>query len=177
MEQVKVLTTWPSMFGMRILMKKKYIDETRNSKQFLPYKPYDRALARFWADFTDKKFNDAGSRIVKSKDEAQEQAKRDLLECFQLLEGSLKEMSAGGSLPFFSGKDFAFLDISFIPFASWFHTYESLGNFIIPFESEYPLLDAWVKRCMDRESVKKALPSPEKVLEYAIQMRKRFLGD
>ncbi|XP_057842144.2 glutathione S-transferase U19 [Cryptomeria japonica] len=225
MAQVKVLNTWVSMFGMRVVIaleekgvkyeyqeevlsnksdlllqmnpvhKKipvlihngqpicesliivQYIDEAWHSTQFLPTKPYDRALARFWADFTDKKFYDAGARILRSKDEAQEQGKRDLLECFQLLEGALKEMSEGGSLPFFNGKDFGFLDIAFIPFSCWFHAYETLGNFKIPFESEYPLLDAWVKRCMDRESVKKALPSPEKVLEYAIQMRKRFLGD
>lgn len=225
MEQVKVLNTRVSMFGMRVLIaleekgvkyeyqeevlsnkseellkmnpvhKKipvlihngkpvcesliivQYIDEAWDSTHFIPSKPYDRALSRFWADFTDKKFYDAGSRIMRFKDEAQEQAKSDLLECFQLLEGALNEMSAGGSLPFFSGKDFGFLDIAFIPFASWFHTYESLGNFKIPFESEYPLLDAWVKRCMERESVKKILPSSEKVLDFAIGLRKRVLGE
>ncbi|GLJ35982.1 hypothetical protein SUGI_0721800 [Cryptomeria japonica] len=225
MDQVKVLNTWISPFGMRVLIgleekgvkyeyqeevlsnkselllqmnpvhKKipvlihngrpvcesliilQYIDEAWGSMQFLPSKPYDRALARFWADFTDKKFYDAGARIIKSKGEAQEQAKRDLLESFQLLEGTFEEMLAGGSLAFFGGKDFGFLDIAFIPFASWFHTYESGRNFKIPLESEYPLLDAWVKKCMERDSVKKALPSPDKVLEYAMQMRKRILGD
>ncbi|XP_057842141.1 probable glutathione S-transferase parC [Cryptomeria japonica] len=225
MEQVKVLSTWISMFGMRVVIaleekgvkyeyqeevlsnksdlllqmnpvhKKipvlvhngqpvcesliivQYIDDAWDSTQFLPSKPYDRALARFWADFTDKKFYDAGARIMRLKDEAQEQAKRDLLECFQLLEGALKEMSAGGSLPFFNGKDFGFLDIAFIPFASWFPTYESFGNFKIPLDTEYPLLGAWVKRCMERDSVKKGLPSPDKVLEFAMQTRKRVLGD
>ncbi|TJX55364.1 glutathione S-transferase [Soehngenia saccharolytica] len=225
MEQVKVLCTWVSMFGMRVLIaleekgvkyeyqeevfsnkseellkmnpvhKKipvlihngkpvcesliivQYIDEAWDSTQFLPSKPYDRALSRFWADFIDKKFYDAGFRITRFKDEAQEQAKSDLLECFRLLEGALNEMSAGGSLPFFSGKDFGFVDIAFIPFASWFHTYESLGNFKIHFESEYLLLNAWVHRCMERDSVKKILPSSDKVLDFAMKIRKRVLGE
>ncbi|GLJ35993.1 hypothetical protein SUGI_0721950 [Cryptomeria japonica] len=224
MEQVKILSTLASSFGMRVLIgleekglkyeyqeedlltkksdlllqlnpvhKKlpvfihngqpicesliilQYTDETWDSKQLLPSKPYDRALARFWADFIDKKFFDSALRIVLSKDEDQEQAKREMLESLKALEGALNEMSGGGSLPFFNGKDFGFLDIAFIPFASWFHTFESMGNFKLPFESEYPLLDAWVKRCMERESVKKALPSPDRVLEYALQLRKKYL--
>ncbi|XP_057842168.1 glutathione S-transferase U19 [Cryptomeria japonica] len=224
MEQVKVISTLVSPFGMRVLIgleekglkyeyqeedlltkksdlllqknpvhKKlpvlihngqpicesliilQYIDETWDSNQFLPTKPYDRALARFWADFIDKKFFESASRIVLSKDEDQEQAKRDMLENLKALEGALKEMSGGGSLPFFNGKDFGFLDIALIPFAAWFHTFESMGNFKIPFESGYPLLDAWVKRCVERENVKKALPSPDRVLEYALQMRKKYL--
>ncbi|GLJ35991.1 hypothetical protein SUGI_0721920 [Cryptomeria japonica] len=151
-----------------------YIDETWDSKPLLPSKPYDRAIARFWADFADKKFFDSGVRIVKSKDEALEEAKHDMLESLQFLEGALKEISAEGSLPFFGGKDFGFLDIALISFASWFHAYESIGNFKIPFESEYPLLDAWVKRCMERDSVKKALPPADRVLEFALQVRKIY---
>ncbi|GLJ35983.1 hypothetical protein SUGI_0721810 [Cryptomeria japonica] len=223
MEQVKVITTLVSHFGVRVLIgleekgvkyecqeedlltkksdlllelnpvhKKvpvlihngkpiceslvilQYIDETWDSKKLLPSDPYDRALARFWADFADK-FYDPGSRIVKSKGEAQEQAKRDMLERLQLLEGALREMSAGGTLPFFSGKDFGFLDIAFIPYASRFHSYEIIGNFKIPFETEYPLLNAWIKRCMERDSVKKVLPSPDQVLEFSLQVRRNFL--
>ncbi|KAH9290236.1 hypothetical protein KI387_034353, partial [Taxus chinensis] len=39
-----------------------YIDEAWPASQpFLPSNPYERALARFWADFVDKKIFDAGS--------------------------------------------------------------------------------------------------------------------
>ncbi|GLJ36246.1 hypothetical protein SUGI_0727640 [Cryptomeria japonica] len=153
-----------------------YIDEVWNFNQFLPSMPYERATARFWADFANK-FYESVAPIVKSKGEDQEQGKRNLLERLQLLEGALKEMSAGGSLPFFSGKDFGFLDIVFIPYASFFHAFETIGNFKIPFESEYPLLDAWVKRCIERDSVKKVLPSFDKVLEVALHLRKKVLVD
>ncbi|GLJ35976.1 hypothetical protein SUGI_0721700 [Cryptomeria japonica] len=151
-----------------------YIYDTWGSEKFLPY---DRALARFWADFADKKLLESSFRIVISKDEAQEQAKRDMLENLQFLEGALKDMSKGGSLPFFGGKDFGFLDIALTPYVSWFHTFETTGNFKIPFETEYPLLDAWIKRCMERESVKKILPSSDRVLQTGLEIRKRFVVD
>lgn len=152
-----------------------YIDETWGSEKLLPTNPYDRALARFWADFVDKKILEPGFRIVWSIKDKAEEAKRDLLDNFKILEGVLKEMSAGGSLPFFGGKDFGFLDIAFIPCVSWFGVYETIGNFKIPFESEYPLIDAWVKRCMERDSVKNALPSRDRAVEHVLEMKKRYL--
>eukprot|EP01018_Ginkgo_biloba_P016218 Gb_38686 [translate_table: standard] len=224
-EQVKVLSTWVSPFGMRVLIglqekgvkyeyqeenlgnksqlllemnpvHKKipvlihngkpvaesliilhYIDEAWPSSDvyFLPSEPYDRATARFWADFIDKKFYDAGARIVKSKGEAQEEAKRDLIENLRILEGALKELSGGK--PYFGGETFGFTDIAFIPFASWFFTYENLGNFKISLDEQFPRLGAWVKKCMERESVSKILPQPEKVLSYALQIRKKYVTD
>ncbi|KAH9290234.1 hypothetical protein KI387_034351, partial [Taxus chinensis] len=55
---------------------------------------------------------DAGSRIIRSKGEAQEEAKRDMVENLEYLEGALKRMSKGG--PYFGGEEFGFLDITFI---------------------------------------------------------------
>ncbi|WZZ39788.1 hypothetical protein YC2023_036047 [Brassica napus] len=37
-----------------------------------------------------------------------------------------------------------------------------------------PKLIAWAKRCMQRESVAKSLPDPEKVVEFMAMLRKRF---
>ncbi|KAH9290213.1 hypothetical protein KI387_034330 [Taxus chinensis] len=151
-----------------------YIDEAWSaSKRFLPSYPYDRALARFWADFVNKKIYDNGSRITKSKGEAQEEAKRDMLENLEHLERALNQISKGG--PYVGGEEFGFLDIAFIPFASWFLTYETIGNFKLPFETRYPLLHPWVKKCMERESVNKVLPTPERVLEFVLEPRKKIV--
>ncbi|KAH9290240.1 hypothetical protein KI387_034357 [Taxus chinensis] len=103
-----------------------YIDEAwPASWPFLPSDPYDRALSRFWAEFVDKKIFDAGFRMIKSKGEGLEQAKRDMLENMGHLEGALKQMPKGG--PYFDGEEFGFLDIAYIPFVTWFHTHEILG--------------------------------------------------
>lgn len=153
-----------------------YIDEVWSSKPFLPSEPYDRALFRFWAGFVDNKFYDSATRVLRTKGEAQEEAKRDMLANLEFLEGALKQMSRGRG-PYFGGEEFGFVDIVFIPFASWFHSYETVGNFKLPFETQFPLLRAWVKKCMERESVKKILPTPERVLEFGLQVRKKFVAD
>eukprot|EP01018_Ginkgo_biloba_P035552 Gb_12649 [translate_table: standard] len=155
-----------------------YIDEAwpSSEKRFMPSTPYDRAIARFWAEFMDNKIYAAGKHIITTKGQTQEEAKRELIESLVLIEGALKEFSGGKS--YFGGDTFGYLDIALIPLTAWFHTYESLGKFKLPLEEKCPTLSAWMRVCMRRESVKKLLPEPEKILrEYAIEARKRFVRD
>jgi len=154
-----------------------YIDEAwTRSNPLLPSDPYDRARARFWAEFIEKKFyDDAAVRILRCTGEAHEEGKRNMLEYLGLLEGALKELS-GGNKPYFGGNQFGFMDIAFIPFVSWFHAWETVGNWKIPFDTQFPRLHEWMNTCMERESVKKILPHPDKVKELALQLRKRFAG-
>eukprot|EP01018_Ginkgo_biloba_P019452 Gb_16564 [translate_table: standard] len=153
-----------------------YIDQAWPSSHnnFLPSNPYDRAVAKFWADFTDKLWGSA-LNIVKTKGEAQEEAKKEFIQGMVLLEGALREICGGKA--YFGGERIGFVDIAFIPFVSWFHALEVLGEFKIPLEEKCPSIDAWVKRCMERESVKKIFPQPEKVMEMAVGYRKiRLIG-
>ncbi|CAL5403222.1 unnamed protein product [Camellia sinensis] len=74
-----------------------YIDEVWNHKSpLLPCDPHQRAQARFWADFVDKKC------------EAQEAAKNDLIGCLEPLEGEL------GDKPYFGGDTFGFVDVALL---------------------------------------------------------------
>ncbi|XP_058097819.1 probable glutathione S-transferase [Magnolia sinica] len=145
-----------------------YIDEAWKGKSpvLMPADPYERANARFWADFVDKKIYDCGSRIWKSKGEAQEVAKKEFLECLKLLEGEL------GEKPYFGGESFGYVDVVFAPYACWFHTDYVHGNSII--EEECPKLIAWVKRCMEKESVSKTLPDPVKLHEFVGGLKKKY---
>lgn len=154
-----------------------YIDEVwLGTNSFMPSNPYDRALARFWADFLDTKFlGNAIHGILKTTGEAQEEGKRYMLEYLGLLEGVLKEFSAGGSKPYFGGEQFGFLDIAFICHTCWFEAMETLGKWKIPWESEFPGLQEWMKKCKERESVHKSFPDPHKIVEYAITFRKGYL--
>lgn len=157
-----------------------YIDEAWPSasaeKRFMPSTPYDRAIARFWAAFMDKKIYEAGRRIIMTKGEAQEEAKRELVESLMLIEGALKEFSGGKT--YFGGETLGFLDIAFIPLTGWFYTYETLGKFKIPLEDKCPCLKAWMKACMERDSVNRLLPRPEKILkDYAIEFRKKYVRE
>nr|AHA46516.1 tau class glutathione S-transferase [Larix kaempferi] len=155
-----------------------YIDEAwPASNPFLPATAYERARARFWADFVDKKlYGNGADPIWTCKGEAQEEGKRHFLEDLGFLEGALNELS-GGVKPYFGGEQFGFMDIVLFPFAAWFLAYETMGNFKIPLETQFPKLHEWVNACMERESVKKIVPHPDKIAEFAVSVRKiRFPG-
>ncbi|KAL5977177.1 Glutathione S-transferase U1 [Asimina triloba] len=144
-----------------------YIDEVwTDGPSLMPADPYQRSNARLWADFIDKKIYEIGSRIWKSKGEAKEEAKKEFIECLKLLEGEL------GSKAYFGGDTFGFVDVSLIAFSCWFYSYETEGNFSV--EKECPKLNEWVRRSMERESVSKALPDPNKVHDFVKMLKKMF---
>ncbi|KDP35723.1 hypothetical protein JCGZ_10495 [Jatropha curcas] len=141
-----------------------YIDETWPSPSLLPSCPYGRAQARFWADYIDKKLFDAIRNVAMSKGEATEGLKKELIETLKVLEGAL------GEEDYFGGKTFGFVDILAIPLTSWLLASENVGKFKV--EDDCPKFSAWVKRCLQRESVAKVLADPEKVYEFVLMMRK-----
>ncbi|THG01701.1 probable glutathione S-transferase parC [Camellia sinensis] len=141
-----------------------YIDETWPSPPLLPSCAYDRAQARFWVDFIEKKVFNEGNATWMTKGEEQEVAKKGFIEILKQLEGAL------GDKDYFGGDVFGFVDIILVPLTSWFDAYEKLGG--IKVEDHCPKFKAWMKRCMQRESVAKLLPSSDKVYEFIINMKK-----
>ncbi|KAE9592843.1 hypothetical protein Lal_00029318 [Lupinus albus] len=143
-----------------------YIDEVwKDGKvSLLPSDPYDRAQARFWADFVNKKVGDVGGRIWAGKRDEIEVAKKELIKGLKELEEVL------GDKPYFGGNTFGFVDNALIPFHSWFYTYEKLGNFKL--ETECPKLIVWAKRCNQRESVSKSVADEKEVYEFVAEYRK-----
>ncbi|TKY68575.1 glutathione S-transferase parC [Spatholobus suberectus] len=140
-----------------------YIDEFWTDKApLLPSDPYQRAEARFWADFIDKKVDEAGKGIWASKVDQHEMAKKELKESLKKLEEVL------GDKPYFGGDKFGFLDVALIPFHQWFFSYETVGSFKL----DCPKLTAWAKRCVERESVSKSLASEKYIYEFVLGHRK-----
>ncbi|KVI05746.1 Glutathione S-transferase/chloride channel, C-terminal [Cynara cardunculus var. scolymus] len=164
-----------------------YIDEAWQNKHppLLPSDPYLKAQARFWADFVDKKvpiichifllrfsidlicvekntqINDGARRIWSTKGEELEKAKREFIEWLNVLEEQL------GDKAYLMGESFGYADIAMVPFYCWFYALETIGKMSI--EKECPKVVAWMKRCMERESVSKSLPDPHKVYEFRLQ--------
>ncbi|KAF7822516.1 serine/threonine-protein kinase WAG1-like [Senna tora] len=115
------------------------------------------------------KVYDTWRKMWLSEGEEHEAAKKEFLDIFKLLEGTL-----GDNKPFYGGDSFGFLDLCLIPFYSWFHTFETYGKFKM--EEECPKLMAWVKRCMQRETVTKTLPDQDKVYGYIQALEKVVKG-
>ncbi|WOK91720.1 glutathione S-transferase [Canna indica] len=128
--------------------------------------PLARAHARFWADFVDKKIMDGSVNIWKSNGEAAAEAAKAFIESLKVLEGEL------GEKKYFGGKVFGLVDITLAPLMAWYYAYEKYGGFSM--EAEVPKLMAWGKRCLEKESVAKSLPEPEKVYGFVGQVRKMF---
>ncbi|KAI8010787.1 putative glutathione S-transferase parC [Camellia lanceoleosa] len=146
-----------------------YIDEVWNEKApLLPSDPYQKAQARFWADYVDKKIYDIGRKILYSNvEEEKEEGKKGFIECLKVLEGEL------GDKPYFGGEAFGFVDIALVTFYSWFYTYETLGNFSL--ELECPKLISWAKRCIEKnESVSKSLPHQHKIYDFVLDLNKKL---
>ncbi|CAA0341116.1 unnamed protein product [Arabidopsis thaliana] len=151
------------------LIQIQYIDEVwSDNNSFLPSDPYHRAQALFWADFIDKKeqLYVCGRKTWATKGEELEAANKEFIEILKTLQCEL------GEKPYFGGDKFGFVDIVLIGFYSWFPAYQKFGNFSI--EPECLKLIAWGKRCMQRESVAKALPDSEKVVGYVLQLKKLY---
>ncbi|KAF3454796.1 hypothetical protein FNV43_RR05244 [Rhamnella rubrinervis] len=151
-----------------------YIDEVWPSNSpLLPSSPYQRSHARFWADFVDKKafffykhhIYDSGKGVLMSRGEHKEEAKKEMIQSLKLLEGEL------GDKLYYGGETFDSMDVAFIPYYCWFHSYETLGGFSV--EAECPKLLEWVQRCKKFESVSKSLVDPLLAFEYVLQLRKR----
>ncbi|XP_004510706.1 probable glutathione S-transferase [Cicer arietinum] len=144
-----------------------YIDEVwKDRVPLLPSDPYQKAQARFWADFVNKKVGDVGGRIWSKKRDEIEGAKNELIEGLKELENVL------GDKPYFGGDTFGFVDIALIPFYNWFYTYEKLGNFKV--EAECAKLIVWAKRCIHRESVSKSVADEKDIYEWVVNYRKKL---
>ncbi|KFK42221.1 hypothetical protein AALP_AA2G227000 [Arabis alpina] len=144
-----------------------YIDEVWSDKNpFLPSDPYKRSQTLFWADFIEKKLCVCGRRVWTTKGEELEATNKEFIELLKTVQSEL------GDKPYFGGDKFGFIDILMIGFYSWFPAYEKFGNFSM--ESECSKLMVWGKRCMQRESVAKALPDSEKVIGYVLLLKKIY---
>ncbi|KAL2472740.1 Glutathione S-transferase U19 [Forsythia ovata] len=144
-----------------------YIDDMwKDIAPLLPSHPYERARARFWADYVDKKIYGTGKLVWATEGEVQEVAKKELIECFKMMESELGEKS------YFGGNTFGLVDVALIPFNSWFYALETCGN--LSLIDECPKLVAWAKRCMQRESVSKSLPDQYKIYQHLLDLKKKL---
>ncbi|KAJ4976215.1 hypothetical protein NE237_001321 [Protea cynaroides] len=104
--------------------------------------------------------------LYSGKEEERDAAKEEFIDMLKVMEEEL------GDKPYFGGNNFGFIDVSLLPFYSWFYALEKFGNFSIG--AKCPKLIIWAKRCMERESVAKSLPDPIMMYYHAFRMRKRF---
>ncbi|KAH6755319.1 glutathione S-transferase TAU 19 [Perilla frutescens var. hirtella] len=144
-----------------------YIDEVWSDRApLLPSDPYLRATARFWADYVDKKIYSSGKLVWGAAGEVQEAAKKEVIKCFKVLETEL------GDKPYFGGEAFGLVDVSLIPFYSWFYAMEKCSDANL--SHDCAKLVSWAKRCMERESVSNTLPDQYKIYTFFMDLNNKL---
>ncbi|MCO5548823.1 hypothetical protein L7F22_050107 [Adiantum nelumboides] len=151
-----------------------YVDDvwpSEDGKNLLPRDPYDRAMARFWCDFIEKKLNSALRSVLTTKGEVQKAAVEEALCCISTLEGVLEKASSSKEAPFFGGNHVGMVDCVLGPLSLWFPAYEIIGDFKFQLEEKYPRLHAW-SQALSASPVAACIPDPHKLLEFVLGLRK-----
>ncbi|PUZ52996.1 hypothetical protein GQ55_5G018700 [Panicum hallii var. hallii] len=134
-----------------------YIDEAFDGPALLPADPYERAVARFWAQFIDQKFpRPFWMSFFSTNGESRQRFLTEAKQNLSLLEAQLKGRR------FFGGDTIGLLDIAASALAHWLGAVEEVGGAApLLTDEEYPALCQWAKRYVADETVKQCLPKRE----------------
>ena len=140
-----------------------YIEEVWPAEpNLLPKDSYDRAYARIWGDFTEKKLIPPFyACLVKQTEEEQNSAKQEILE--NLIEFS-KAMDQTG--PYFQGSSLGYTDVMFAPWAMRIPVVlKHYRSFDVPKSPEYERYHKWLNAVKVHPTVVDTLLGEQAMLE------------
>ncbi|KAJ1287066.1 hypothetical protein BS78_03G402100 [Paspalum vaginatum] len=145
-----------------------YIDEAFDGPPLLPADPYDRAMARFWADFIDNKLSKPFFMSLWVEGEAREAFDKEGKQLLALLEAQLKGKR------FFGGDRPGYLDVAASVLGPSRVAIEELMGVAVLNEDEHPALCQWAKDYCSHEALKPCMPDREKLLAYFVENKERY---
>lgn len=148
-----------------------YIDDAwkDHGPSILPTDPYQRAVARFWAKFSEEKCLQGSFDVFSTTGEEQLKEVKELQDRLKTLEGYLQGKR------FFGGETIGLVDIiaGWIP--SWLPIIEEIIDMKIVDDKELPLISAWMHEILDLDLVKETMPPLEKVTSHMRNIRESAL--
>uniref|UniRef100_A0ACD5U4P8 Uncharacterized protein n=1 Tax=Avena sativa TaxID=4498 RepID=A0ACD5U4P8_AVESA len=152
-----------------------YVDEVWDTAgaTILPADPYQRAVARFWAAYTDTKLLYAyiGVNIAATEEERVEKANETVAAISQLETVFLADGKA-----FFAGDSVGYLDIVVGCHLSWLEAFSKMYGVVLIDATKTPLFAAWAERFGETEAARGVVPETDKVAEYAKKRRAEALA-
>ncbi|KAI5060487.1 hypothetical protein GOP47_0025221 [Adiantum capillus-veneris] len=151
-----------------------YVDEAwpgAEGSNLLPGDAYGRAMARFWADFVDKKVFDAllGTlKASKGTEEEKKAAEENVVAVMSTLEEALMQ-GKGGEGPFFGGARLGLVDVMLVPLLVWLPAVEELAQLSLPWAKKLPRLEAWFAATKAHPAVA-VLPEPKTITEFVVKV-------
>lgn len=145
-----------------------YLNEVFPEPPLLPSDPGQRAIARIWIDYANTRFTSAFGKLLRGKDEAeQQQGRQDLIEALLYIESeAFGQLSGEGT--YWLGEQLTLVDLTFYPWFERFPTLESLRQFTLP--TEATRLQQWWTALRDRPSVQ----SIENPVSFYLERYARF---
>ncbi|OIT31820.1 putative glutathione s-transferase [Nicotiana attenuata] len=137
-----------------------YIDETFEGPSILPKDPYERAMARFWANFLDVKCLTTIGKAYLGKGEESDKAKEECGELLKILDNELKDKK------FFVGDNFGYADIAANLMAFWLEIVEEASGVVLVTSEKYPNFCAWKNEYINCSQVKEYFPSRDALLAH-----------
>ncbi|CAH2056879.1 unnamed protein product [Thlaspi arvense] len=136
-DEVVLLSTWPSMFGMRVQIalaekgvKYEYREEdlTKKSDLLLKMNPVHKKIPVLIHNGSRSASPSSPFNLRRRQEDLGDEGggagggKKEFIECLRVLEGEL------GDKPYFGGDKLGYVDIALVPFYSWFYAYETCGQ-------------------------------------------------
>ncbi|KAJ1287061.1 hypothetical protein BS78_03G401700 [Paspalum vaginatum] len=138
-----------------------YVDEAFEGPTLMPADPYDRATARFWAQFIDHKCTKPFlSSVWSSEEETQRESVRETKGNLALLEARLEGKR------FFSGGSIGYLDVAACGFAHWLVVIAESAGVSLLSDGEFPGLQRWATEYVSDDAIKRCLPDRDQLLAH-----------
>ncbi|KAI5384887.1 glutathione transferase GST 23 [Lathyrus oleraceus] len=147
-----------------------YIDETWKQYPLLSPHPYQRALARFWADFSEQKLLYTAWVAMCSSGEGKEKSVKQAREAIEKIEEEIKGKK------FFGGDNISYLDLALGWISYWLPVFEEVGSMQIIEPLKCPAITAWIPNFLSHPVIKDNLPQRDNMLVYFHSRRKALSG-
>ncbi|CAO2196250.1 unnamed protein product [Urochloa humidicola] len=149
-----------------------YIDEVFDGPALLPADPYERAEARFWAQFIDQKFAMPFwmSFWIGDDEEHRKAFVKEAKENLAQIEKQLKGRR------FFGGDTVGFLDIAACVLAHWVGVVGEVAGVTLVTGEHLPALCKWSNDYVNDETVKQCLTSRDDLLAFFSERKEIYVA-
>uniref|UniRef100_A0A0D9V4E5 Glutathione S-transferase n=1 Tax=Leersia perrieri TaxID=77586 RepID=A0A0D9V4E5_9ORYZ len=143
-----------------------YVDDAWASvgPPLLPADPYDRATARFWANYINDTFVPSWRVLIRSTTaEQRAEAFKSVVPHVETLERAFGECSKGKA--FFGGDAAGLVDVALGGHLVWIRVVDEVSGTKLFDEDRFPGLAAWAERFFDLDAVKQVMHDAGEVLK------------
>ncbi|CDP09302.1 unnamed protein product [Coffea canephora] len=147
-----------------------YVDETWKHNPLLPQDPYEKSMARFWANFGDDKLMKSIWQLFIAHEKDQDVAAVAALENLKIVEEQLKGKK------FFHGETIGYLDLAFGWIANLVSILEEIMSLKLVDGERFPHLSSWIQHFIDAPVIRDCWPPRDKMIIKFQVMRENYLA-